>query len=650
MTSDDENNTGACLQPLNIIFAASACTYNTMSYIPMFLHRVPFLLDGPLPRVLVGWPEEERKEDQRDQDQQERQLFESFGPSCVQCGEVVLLPEQPVRCGQHHCNALLHEACWALHTTSCTAASPAKRRKLHNMLPNTDPNHLPAYAHVSPPPPRWSHNACGPESIQEVGGMLLRCVNGLRPLLSTATIRTLDKLTIHRKQDAAITEATPWQSVHKCHCSRCIRDGATAQDNYVEKELFKHMNRHRTLNDETFEEMGPYTVGDFTDVRRMFESYLGLRTVSHPHHARPGLGLCVIEQCVNCGRTTSSPGMLEVEASGIGRAFPGMPKTCTTQQIVDQAIGKDSLLEHLQEDEATRLTTVQRWGTRCPAKCVNNNGAVWANTMLPLKLDSQQPLPPLLRVTKGLYNDRLSAVSDTITVAHNDEDVTYKLLAVVYGNTKHFTTCVRYHIDEGDEQFYHFDPFHFEVERVLPLSGNLPACMGGMPEQTHHTRHMKETFQRYTHLRNVAAAVYGIIGRPVPDQDMVSVSDEAVLDGHNAQHSQPSDMHDCEHCLAEQTWVCPSCTYNNPLREEMCQMCGTDQSAVPMATTSVPVWACSTCTYHNHLEAVRCALCTAARPAPLWTCQTCTYDNPFTEEKCTICGRDRPEIPVRRQY
>jgi hypothetical protein len=241
-------------------------------------------------------------------------------------------------------------------------------------------------------------------------------------------------------------------------------------------------------------------------------------------------------------------------------------------------------------------------------------------------------------------------LSDTITVAHNDEDVTYKLLAVVYGNTKHFTTCVRYHIDEGDEKFYHFDPFHFEVDRVLPLSDNVPACMGGMPNQAHHTRSMKQAFKRYTHLRNVAAAVYGIIGRPVPDQDMVSVSDEAVLDVHNAQHSQPLDMHDCEHCLAEQTWACPSCTYNNPLREEMCQMCATDQSAVLMAATSVPVWACSNCTHQNHLEAVRCAICTAARPAPSWTCQTCTYDNPFTEEKCTTCGKDRPEIPVRRQY
>jgi hypothetical protein len=450
-----------------------------------------------------------------------------------------------------------------------------------------------------------------------------------------------------------LSQIAPWQLVHKCDCSRCGEDGATAQDNYVERELYKHMNRHRTLQDEAFEGVGPYTVGHFTDVRRMFEAYLGLRTVAHPHHPLPGLGLCVLDKCVNCGITTRPPGMLEIQATGIGKPFPGMPKTCNTQQLLDQTIGKCSLLDHLPEDKATLLRSVPRWGTRCPAQCTkSNNVHTWADTMLPSGLDSQQPLPPLLRVTKGLYSSRLSAVLDTLTMTHNGRNVTYKLLACVYGNTRHFTACIRYHIDEGNEQFFHFDPFHFETDRLLPLSDHLPACMGGKPDfKPYHTAHMKESFFKHTHLRNVATAIYGIVAAPQPDQDIDSDADEEKVDDKAAEQALPANMHDCLQCAAEKEsqlylWTCEFCTYDNALTDNVCVMCATNQPAAPTPSTSVPSWTCPRCTYINPLTSDLCALCTTQRPAPVWTCPSCTYDNPMTKDLCSICARDPSTAPM----
>jgi hypothetical protein len=454
---------------------------------------------------------------------------------------------------------------------------------------------------------------------------------------------------MHRNKPAAITEHTPWQLVHKCPCRRCVMDGVTVQDNYAERELYKHMNRHRTLQDETFEELGPYQVGAFTDVRRMFESYLGLRTMSHPHNALPGLGLCVVNKCVSCGKTTRPPGMLEVSASGLGRAFPGMPKTCTTQQILDQTIGKCSLLDHLPEDKATHLEMVKRWGSRCPDQCASNDGKIWTDTMLPSELDSDQPLPPLLRVTKGLYNARLSAVTDTMTVTHNGKLVTYKLLATVYGNTQHFTACIRYHIDEGNEQFYHFDPFHFKRERLLPLSGNLPACMGGKPVfQPHHTKHMRDSFLKNTHLRNVATAVYGIVASSPQDEQKDPAPFDDVIMNNNAVAPQPN-MHNCEQCVSEKrlqlnSWTCSYCTFDNDKSEKLCGICANTQPSATITSQSVARWNCPSCTYNNTHTNELCALCATDRPAALWTCAFCTYDNLWTEQRCCICTSERPPV------
>jgi hypothetical protein len=618
------------------------------------------LTDPPL-RKSLQWPDMQRKAQREQEAKEERDLFRRYGPACVECEMVLLLPERPVRCSNHHCNALLHGSCWAAHAMSCSdsvqslrKSDPAemadalpKKQKLSNNLSPSDSTHSKPYAHVSPPPPPWSHNGCGPESIQEVGGVLLRCVDGLRPLLLPATTKQLDTLAMHRNQDARITEDTPWQLVHKCPCRQCVMGGVTTQDNYAERELYKHMNRNRTLQDETFEALGPYTVGSFTDVRRMFEAYLGLRTMAHPHHALPGLGLCVVNTCMLCGVTTRPPGMLQVSASGIGRAFPGMPKTCTTQQMVDQAIGKCSLLDHLPEDKATHLATVKRYGERCPAQCTNTEENVWTDTMLPTNLDSQQPLPPLLRVTKGLYNDRLSAVSDTITVEHNAKDVTYKLLAIVYGNTQHFTACIRYHIDEGNEQFYHFDPFHFERDRLLPLSRNLPACMGGKPAfQSHHTKHMRDSFLKNTHLRNVATAIYGIVPCPQQDGEEVPTSDETVMMDSSAEPSRPSSMRDCEECVAEKKlqlniWSCPYCTYDNASSQSVCVICANNRPPAPIPFKAEVSWTCPSCTYHNRRTNTLCVVCATDQPAPLWTCSSCTYDNPWKKQQCAVCTAER---------
>lgn len=502
------------------------------------------LLDSDTAPDLGVWRKAQREAKRRQQEIDEHNLFLNYGPACTHCDMIILRKEQqPVRCVQRRCKALLHLQCLNDHDLNCDEATAAaasaasgstesasKQRKLGHELPSTDGHHPESWDHVSPPPPLWTHNDCGPASIQEVGGMLLRCVPGLRPLLLPDTLVTLDTLAEQRSQPAAITEQTPWRVTDKCDCARCLSDGATAQDHFLQKALYYQMNRHRTLDDQQYEGLRSYKVGGFTDVRRMFESYLGTRTMSHPHHALPGLGLCVVYRCYLCQHETRPPGMLRVETAASGaRPLPGMPKTCTTQQVLNQLIGNDSILDHLPDTEAEHLNTVKNWGSTCyNNNCISLN---YADTVLPWKLNNQEPLPPLLRVTKGVYSSRFSSIGDMITLTdHDGSRVVYKLLAVIYGNTQHFTADIRYHIDQGNEQYFHYDPFHFPADKLLALSDDLPACMGGTPTFQHrHTEAMRESFQKHTNLRNVTTAVYGI----------VAVSQERVMDDELAEPSLP---------------------------------------------------------------------------------------------------------------
>jgi hypothetical protein len=175
-------------------------------------------------------------------------------------------------------------------------------------------------------------------------------------------------------------------------------------------------------------------------------------------------------------------------------------------------IGKDPLLDHLPADPSKHRDVVTQYGAVCRHDlCVA--GDRWADTVLPESLDTNHALPPIIRITQGMFRNRLSAVADTISLNDHDGTIlTYKLVSVAYGNSLHFTTCVRYHIDEGDETFYHYDSFHFDQDRVLALSDSVPACMGGKPHfLERHTDAMKRSFHDNTHMRNVIAVIYAIL-------------------------------------------------------------------------------------------------------------------------------------------
>jgi hypothetical protein len=345
--------------------------------------------------------------------------------------------------------------------------------------------------------------------------MLLRCIPTLPALLAPSTLLALETIAAHRVQPAAITANSPWKWQDTCGCPDCRHYGVSAQDNFIQKEVYRHMNTHRTLEDQEIEGQGPYAVGEVTSVRHMFEANLGLRSRRYPYNPRCGLGLHIVNQCFQCGGLTYPPGELDLQVStGYCKPFPGMPPTSSTQQLVDQLIGADCLLDHLSDDETEQLAAVKKFGTRClDARC-NKDG--WADTVLPCTLDDTKPLPPLLRVNKRIFDDDFSAITDTLVITTSENtQVVYKLLAVVYGNSKHFTADIRYHIDTGNEQFHHYDAWNFRQDRVLELSNNLPACMGGQPTfLPRHTQNMRHAFQTHTKLRNVTAAIYGNIAHP----------------------------------------------------------------------------------------------------------------------------------------
>ncbi len=90
-------------------------------------------------------------------------------------------------------------------------------------------------------------------------------------------------------------------------------------------------------------------------------------------------------------------------------------------------------------------------------------------------------------------------------------DVTYSLLAVVYGSGRHFTADIRYNMNAGSKVFFHYDPFHFRQDRVLALDKCLPACSAGKPTfLPRHSARARTKFAEFTHLSHVASVVYGI--------------------------------------------------------------------------------------------------------------------------------------------
>ena len=610
-------------------------------------------IDGETAEDFLLWWETQSLQ-LRKRAEEERELILSYGPACTECEMIIIRPEEPLQCTQRRCNAFLHMRCVNDHELICEA--------FPNNACSAPISHPESWLHVTPPPPMWTHNACGPESINEVCGMLLRCVKRLRPLLPRATLKTLDSLADMRSQPPAITRQTPWQMRDKCHCGGCITDGATAQDHYLQKQLYKHMNTHRTDEDQLFEEMGRYIVGEFTDVRRMVEATLGLRSLSKRHKPLPGLGLCVVYKCYLCGHTKRPPGSLELNVSdSASRRLPGQPAACSTQQLVDQMIGKDSILDHLPLEKSEHLNLVRRWGGVCKYK----HSEQFQNTMLPLKLNSEQPLPPVIRVTKGLYSLRFSEVSDTLTITdQHGVDVVYKLLAVVYGNHVHFTCCVRYHIDSGDERFYHFDSYHFKEDRLLRLSGNLPACMGGTPTWLpRHTQAMRNSFNRHTGLNNVAQAVYGIVdpSPPMNDQVISVTPSSPPLSPPSSPSSAPSSPDNIQH---DQCTTASDTAASSTVQSSTASSASSSSSST-YSDTQLNTTALTTDTYNyiaamNRIAMKEAAIARerrtqAAKTAPVesstpsstadtWACPCCTWsDNTLAELFCGVCASEQPQ-------
>ena len=394
---------------------------------------------------------------------------------------------------------------------------PRRRSKRHRTSIPTVPlrkrrpvamEHADSWMHISPPPGPWTHNNCGPYAVLEVCNMLLRCVPDLRDLLPPATLNLLDTLMTDRMRPSTITRRTPWQQEHVCPCADCYSHGRTAQDSNIEQRLYSHMNTQRSTNDKQMEQSGDYIVGGFCDIRRMFEATLALRTPDG--QPLPGCGLSVVNRCCICATERVVPvPTLEVD-DAVGKPLPGAPHG-STQEILNQHTGVVGMLHHLPANPYEHLGAVKMFGGQCP-NCVVDGKRM--DTMLPYGLDPTQPLPPILRFNKAIGSDRITSIPDTVCLQHPDDPAptTYTLLATIYGNRLHFTTDVRYHIDEGSRAFTHYDPFHFRSDRVLELSNDQPACNGGRPDfLPHHTRDMREKFLQYTQISHVASAIYGRI-------------------------------------------------------------------------------------------------------------------------------------------
>ena len=397
---------------------------------------------------------------------------------------------------------------------------PATKKKA--TAPKKSSAVLPPWQHITPPPGPWTHNNCGPYAVLEVCLTMMRCVPVLRNILPAATVQVLDTIAVHRQQSPAVTRRTPWTHDDTCLCGVCRNDNRTAQDAFIEKEVYAHINSNRTADDNDIEGMQAYVVDRFCDMRRLLENTLGIR--DDHQSPLPGFGLSVIHQCWLCKQHTTSSVLAVEPENEQGKPLPGTWTTTadgvlapgrhdgTPQRLLDQLIGVESILDHLPHEPDQQLKTVTTYGGRCSNQaCFNANGDRWANSVLPLKLDPDEPLPPVLRINKRLGSDTIDTVCDTVCVPDpsGGPAVTYDLLAVIYAIKSHFTTDIRYKLDSGDRQFWHYDPFNFRQDRVLALAGNLPACQGGLPEfLPRHTLRQRTKFHEFTLLTNVTSFVY----------------------------------------------------------------------------------------------------------------------------------------------
>jgi rubrerythrin len=177
--------------------------------------------------------------------------------------------------------------------------------------------------------------------------------------------------------------------------------------------------------------------------------------------------------------------------------------------------------------------------------------------------------------------------------------------------------------------------------------------MGGKPSfLPRHTPSMRTSFQRHTQLRNVAAAVYGIVAGP----------HDTVVNDNAQEQSLHSDLHDCLQCVAQQDaeqledaaaqsptslpspssiptkWVCNLCTFDgNPTAQKACSLCDEERPAVSCSSSSGQ----SPQTDPSNVLAVST---TPSSSSETWICLHCRTENTPDDDECDICERQRPAV------
>ena len=71
----------------------------------------------------------------------------------------------------------------------------------------------------------------------------------------------------------------------------------------------------------------------------------------------------------------------------------------------------------------------------------------------------------------------------------------------------------------------------------------------------------------------------------------------------------------------------------------------------PAAEPAAENWSCNSCTFNNHIQKNVCEVCQTQRPSAFcekptrshesWICRTCTLENHLATAKCSVCDTDR---------
>ena len=364
----------------------------------------------------------------------------------------------------------------------------------------------------------------------EIANVLFKLRPELRDLLSRTTLRRLDEITELRGANPTDSQ---WDK-HFCGCEGCRALDITPLESYTMKKVYAHLNKNRTAADREWDQRGSYKENTFVDAQLLFEVVLGLR---HPDGSpRDGVGLSILDRCCVCHHETQRHVLkLDTDSDKCPRG--------STQFHLKQRTTADRRFQKTGPPSHTALHDRQQQQVRSigGSRCLNRNCTMdgrFADTSLPMSLDPTTVPPAFLRINKRRLAKNLNSVCETVTLTYPDvwETVTYQLVAVVYASSSHFTADIRYKLPDGDRQFFHYDPFHFPRDRILPLSNNLPACARGTPTfQAHHTKDAKTKFRTCTTYADVISVVY-VRQRPPASDSSDEQKDADII------HSDPNQV------------------------------------------------------------------------------------------------------------